>query len=574
MKLSHVVVGERGSLVDQVMNRIGASTAGVRSIEPQAARLAELPALAEDEVWAFVALAGVGLAGTPDLEGAQQVFMHAERAGLRRLVLVASTAIYEPSHHHPAQIHEDQRALRHISNPIAARWLDLEVMARDWRDRTGAALAILRCAPVIHPDGSDYFSRLLASRWAVTPVGFDPSLQFATPEDLASAIVRVVEAQADGVFHVAPRAVMPLRQALRVARCRRLPVPTAMQWLPRRLLASRGRVAPCAQLDYLKHSFTVSPEKLVRELRVPLRHTSEQAIETLVEPRPSAGRPQAPAAVVARDASEVAQPDPFGLDEAYVTRLGKTLFRFLHDHYWRVEWRGLEHIPRSGRAVIAGVHRGHQPWDGVMTFHLLARELGRYMRFLIHPSLVKFPFLAPYMIKCGGIHACLENAAWVLERDGLLGIYPEGIRGAFTLYRDAYRLGKFGRDEYVRIALRHRAPIVPHVTVGSAEIFPILARVDWPWFRRVSEWPFLPITPTMGTVPLPSKWHTWFLEPISVEDYAPEAADDRATVKAISQEVRERMEAAIEEMLRRRKSIFWGSIFETQEDVALGEEPA
>jgi hypothetical protein len=86
--------------------------------------------------------------------------------------------------------------------------------------------------------------------------------------------------------------------------------------------------------------------------------------------------------------------------------------------------------------------------------------------------------------------------------------------------------------------------------------------------RRVLEWPYLPITPTfpLPGLPLPSKWHTRFLEPIPVhEQHPPEAADDPRIVRQISAEVRARMEAAIREMLERRKSIFFGSVFGKEE---------
>jgi 1-acyl-sn-glycerol-3-phosphate acyltransferase len=125
-------------------------------------------------------------------------------------------------------------------------------------------------------------------------------------------------------------------------------------------------------------------------------------------------------------------------------------------------------------------------------------------------------------------------------------------------------LGKFGRDEYVKLALRHRAPIVPFVTVGSAEIFPVLAKIKWRWWKEHSLWPCFPIAPPFPLLPLPlpTKWHTQFLEPLHVErQYPPEAADDAATVRAISQEVRTRMQAAIDEMRQRRKSLFFGAIF-------------
>ncbi len=557
-----VVVGARGALVELLTARMSVvGSCCCHQVEPDPAALAALPPPAADDVWVHVAVAGVGLAGAPDVAAAHRVFEHAKGRGVRHLVLVSSAAVYGPSAHHAGHVGEEQRRLRRLDNPIARKWLELEVAAAQDLKDSAVGLTVLRSAAVIRPGGRDFFSRLLSRRIAFTLPGFDPSLQLLAPDDLARAIVKVVKRRALGTFHVAPRVVIPMSSALKAAGCWRLPLPRCVQWLPRKVLARVGWTAPVAQLDYLRHGWTISAEKLEQELEFVPRHTSHDAVLALA----SSGEPPAG---VGEDY------DPFGMDKQYVSRLGKTLFRFMHDIYWRAEWKGLENIPRSGRAVLAGVHRGHQPWDGVMTFYLLAREIGRYTRYLIHPTLVKFPFLAPYMIKCGGVHACLENAEWVLEHEGLVGIFPEGIRGAFTMYRDAYTLGNFGRDDYVKIALRHQAPIIPYVTVGSAEIFPILGRLDWPWWKRISEWPFFPITPTMGLVPLPSKWHTWFLEPISVEGYPPDAANDRAVVRAISQQVRQSMEAAISDMLGRRKSIFWGSIFNQQEPAALGEEPA
>jgi hypothetical protein len=46
------------------------------------------------------------------------------------------------------------------------------------------------------------------------------------------------------------------------------------------------------------------------------------------------------------------------------------------------------------------------------------------------------------------------------------------------------------------------------------------------------------------------------------KEYPPEAAEDPALVHRISLEVRQRMQAAIDDMLLRRRSIFFGSIFE------------
>ena len=201
-----------------------------------------------------------------------------------------------------------------------------------------------------------------------------------------------------------------------------------------------------------------------------------------------------------------------------------------------------------------------------LTFHLVVKGIGRYPRFLIHPTLIKFPFQFNFMSKLGGIIAGQDNADRVLQEDELLGFFPEGIHGAFTLYKHAYGLGKFGRNEFVKTALRNRAPIVPFVTVGSSEIFPIIAKINWSWWKRLTQWPFFPVAPPFPLIPLPlpTKWHTRFLEPIPVSGYGPETADDPETVAGISAQVRDRMQTAVDDMRRRRQSWFTGSVFKEE----------
>ncbi|MES1241642.1 MAG: 1-acyl-sn-glycerol-3-phosphate acyltransferase [Acidobacteriota bacterium] len=468
--------------------------------------------------------------GLPDLQEAETRLRDCVAARPAKVVLISSAAVHSPRHDHPGNVAETLRGS--FRNPFSRAWIELEELAqRLLPPDSGIELTVLRPVPVLARDSPDYLSRLLHGRLAFTLAGHDPSVQLLSPEPLAEAVARAVEHGRPGVYHVAPDGAVPLRAALRQAGVRRVPLPLGVQRLARAVGGRLGWADPAGQLDVIRYSSTVSNRKIKDEL----------------------GLAPGPA-----DSSF----DPYGMDKAYIAAYGRTLFRFLHRVWWRVETRGLEHVPPQGRALLVGVHRGFQPWDGVMTLHTIVTRLGRHPRFLIHPGLIKFPFLANYMTKLGGIVACQENADWVLGNDELLGFYPEGIRGAFSMYRDAYRLKKFGRDEFVKMALRNQAPIVPFVTLGSAEIFPILGRIEWRWFKRYTEWPFLPIAPPF-VVPLPSKWHMRFLEPLPVHlHHPPEAADDPAVVREISLEVRRRMEEALQEMLRKRKSIFWGSVFE------------
>jgi 1-acyl-sn-glycerol-3-phosphate acyltransferase len=396
-------------------------------------------------------------------------------------------------------------------------------------------------------------------------------MQLLSPLDLASAVISVIENRAGGVFNIAPDGVITLRAALRLSEVTRLPISRLVQRASRRVLTRLGLASPIEQLDYIRYSWTISNRKAKCDLKwAPCRSSVEALRDFRIA---EAGH------LRSHDLPSL-EFDDYGMDKHYIEIYGRRMFKFLHDYYWRIEVKDLHYVPRSGRAVLVGVHRGFMPWDAVMALHLIVRTFGRYVRFLIHPGLIKFPFLFNFHTKLGGLIACQENADFVLQRDEILGLYPEGIKGAFLLYRDAYKLTKFGRDEFVKIALRHRAPIVPFVTVGSAEIFPIFKKWNWAWWKRNTEWPTFPLTPTwpfLGAIPLPSKWHTQFLEPLHIEDrYPPEAADDPQVVSAISQEVRTRMENAIAEMLRRRRSVFFGSIFEDEHDHVrrrLGERP-
>ncbi len=513
----------------------------------------------------------------PDLGEAGEALEEIARLRPRRVVVLSSTEVHEPHHHHTGMVEEERLVRRPGMHPRARHWLELEGLFQAWAEEhlegpLGPVLTVLRPAPVPLPGGPsrgmDPWSRLLSGGFSATLPGRDPSIQLLAAEDLVAAVRRVLDLDPPpaGTFQVVPAAVVPLTRALRLAGVRRLPLPRWLQRLGRAGLAPAGLAAPGRWLEYLRYSWTASGEAAERALGFVPRRTSAEAVLAF---RTGSGGSEAPAAPAPepRPSPPGLRFDDFGMDPAYIERYGRHLFRFLHDAYWRVEVRGLEHVPRQGRVVLTGVHRGLMPFDGVMALHLLVREAGRYPRFLLHPTLLKFPFLSDFMIRLGGVPACRENADRILAADGMVGIFPEGIRGAFTPYRRAYRLGKFGRDEYVKTALRNRAPIVPFVTVGSAEIFPILARIDWSWWKRYTEWLYFPIAPPFPLlpVPLPSKWHTRILPPLHVaEERGPEAAEDRELVRSISREVRRRMTEALDGMLARRRSVFYGSVFEEE----------
>jgi 1-acyl-sn-glycerol-3-phosphate acyltransferase/nucleoside-diphosphate-sugar epimerase len=490
---------------------------------------------------------------TPDSEQARRFLNTLADRHIQKLILLSNAAVYSPNAHNPGLLSESNAGLRTHHNTIADRWLEIEAAARKCFD---SRLIILRLASVLSTTSKDYVPQLLRAKIAVTLPGHDPSIQLLSPDDVVEAVCCAVASSAAGVYNVAPDGVIPLRVAFRRAGVRRLPLSRKLLQLAASTVRWTGKSYHAEQLEYLRYSWTISNRKIKKELGFSPSHSTVEVLQKFLEARSGKSKP------VAGNEKEF---DDFGMDTNYIKRYQRTLFAFLAEKYWRIEVQGTNHIPREGGAVLVGVHRGFMPWDGVMALHVIAQRTGRYPRFLTHPALFKFPFLFNFMTKLGGVVACQRNAEHILKSNELLGVFPEGINGTFTLYRDAYKLKEFGHNAFVKLALRHRVPIIPFVTLGSAEIFPILAKIRSRFWTRYTEWPCFPITASLPFLPLPSKWHTQFLAPLHVEeDYPPEAAHDAALVRRISQDVRNRMQLALEQMLQKRQSIFFGSIFHSE----------
>jgi 1-acyl-sn-glycerol-3-phosphate acyltransferase len=102
----------------------------------------------------------------------------------------------------------------------------------------------------------------------------------------------------------------------------------------------------------------------------------------------------------------------------------------------------------------------------------------RSARPLVEDTVFHLPFLGPIMNRIGGVRADPENAERLLMKDELVAVFPEGEKGMGKLWKDRYRLQRFGRGGFVKLALRTNAPIIP-VAVEGTEGFPTLNPARW-----------------------------------------------------------------------------------------------
>jgi 1-acyl-sn-glycerol-3-phosphate acyltransferase len=255
--------------------------------------------------------------------------------------------------------------------------------------------------------------------------------------------------------------------------------------------------------------------------------------------------------------------DDFGFDRRFTETL-RPLFEFLYTVWWRVETTGLDNVPGEGAGLIVSNHSGVLPYDGLMINVAVRHEhpARRDCRMLALDMFALLPFLAPLLARSGAVRANQENGERLLRAGELVGVFPEGVKGVGKHFRRRYKLARFGRGGFVRLALRTGAPIVPCAVVGAEEIHPVLAKANW--IGKPFGLPYFPLTPTfplfgpLGLIPLPTRWSLDFADPLPTGDYGPEAADDPILVNRLAEQVRGTIQRMIDGRLRRRRSIWFG----------------
>jgi 1-acyl-sn-glycerol-3-phosphate acyltransferase len=256
--------------------------------------------------------------------------------------------------------------------------------------------------------------------------------------------------------------------------------------------------------------------------------------------------------------------DEFGFDPHLNDAIFLPLLRVFFNSWFRVEVSGIENLPRTGAALVVANHAGVLPFDGLMTAVAVhdKHPTNRDLRLLAADMVFDMPMIGQAARKAGHTMACTADAHRLLAAGELTAVFPEGYKGLGKHFKDRYKLQRFGRGGFVGAALRTKAPIVPCSIVGSEEIYPMIADVKL--LARLFGLPYFPVTPFFplagpaGMLPLPSKWHIQFGEPIDTSDYDESAAEDPMITFELTDQVRETIQQTLYQLLANRRNMFLG----------------
>jgi 1-acyl-sn-glycerol-3-phosphate acyltransferase len=283
------------------------------------------------------------------------------------------------------------------------------------------------------------------------------------------------------------------------------------------------------------------------------------------ELQPPAAPPEDP-----RDLLPAIEPErqitDWGRSERVEGVFDRTLWEFMYHYWFRCDVEGIENVPDTGGALLVSNHAGALPPDAPMIAKAIKEEHARPrpLHLTVEHFFKGYPFFSQLIQKVGGVPAHPANVHRLLyDEQQLVLVFPEGRKGTEKLYKDRYRLRRFGRGGFVASAMRARAPIVPIAVVGAEEAMPAFAQIGI--LQRLTGLLYFPVTPTfphfglLGFVGyLPAKFRIRFLEPVRTDDLGSDPWEDAGLVQTMAEEIRARIQEELIDMLAERRSVWLG----------------
>lgn len=235
----------------------------------------------------------------------------------------------------------------------------------------------------------------------------------------------------------------------------------------------------------------------------------------------------------------------------------RPFLQFFAERYFRVHCEGVENIPATSPIILVANHAGVLPYDALMLQHLVAEKSPSHRRIrpMIEDLFYQAPFLGPFLYRMGCVRGNRDNAQQLLQQGEAIVVFPEGYKGLGKRYAHRYRLRRFGRGGFIKLALQTGVPLLPVAIVGAEELHPVLAKSNL--LARALGLPFFPITPTfpwlgpLGLLPFPSRWMIRIGTPVYLPHSA-EEANNPILVNRLVEEFRQKLQTMVDILVDER----------------------
>ena len=227
---------------------------------------------------------------------------------------------------------------------------------------------------------------------------------------------------------------------------------------------------------------------------------------------------------------------------------------------------GMENVPRTGAALLAGNHTVYGLLDIPMLALELAEKTGRRVRGLGDHNHFALPVWRDVLHRLGAVRGTRENCAQLFARGEAVLVFPGGGREVMKHKGEKYKLIWKERVGFARLAIEYGVPIVPFASVGVEDMFEIVADAEdilrspvgellrvlgvteQPWFRHGEVVPPLPRGAEPAGLPRIERQYFLFGAPIDAGRFRGRH-EDRDACLALRREVQSAVEMQIADLL-------------------------
>lgn len=214
--------------------------------------------------------------------GTQKLLDLSHKYGVSHVTILSTFHVYGADAYNPALIDEtaplkaaeltqdlvDSVELENLANIYLWKYPDLNI-------------TILRPCNIVGPGVNNTISRLLSSKFAPCLLGFSPIMQFIHLDDMAIAIERAHRKRKRGVFNVAPSDWVAFQDALELAGCTTIPLPSIPPILPRMLAKVLNMKSfPAYLLNYYKYPVVIDGSHFEKEFDFKPRYLLKEIFRT------------------------------------------------------------------------------------------------------------------------------------------------------------------------------------------------------------------------------------------------------------------------------------------------------
>lgn len=221
-------------------------------------------------------------ASAANVQGTQNLLDACARAGVRKVVIKSSIAVYGALPDNAAFLSEDESLRGSRRYGYVRDLIEIENLCTGFRrQHRETTLTTLRLASVVGPTADTPMTRFLKNRLAPVLLGFDPLLQLLHEDDAIEGLTHAVMQDSHGVFNVAAEAVLPLSKILALSGTLHPPIGHSLVYWGLGALLARGldmeRYVPIHP-DYLRYSWVSDLTRMRHDLGFEPRCTAEEAL--------------------------------------------------------------------------------------------------------------------------------------------------------------------------------------------------------------------------------------------------------------------------------------------------------